>query len=230
MRHHHENHESNSKDRQIFFTADTHFFYDQILETAHRSFKDIEEMNKKISDNINSRCTESDILYIVGDVACYGCDTTALVALLKSIKPELRLIAGNHDRALLNSKRFCSCFSKISSHEYLTVGGYDLYLSHYPLAEWDGLWKGRWLFYGHVHEGLAGPAVLMDRMVPTAVNVGADVNDFMPKTAEELISARKKNFSYPKQDEMADVMSAIIPVADGRNKLNDKSLDLSWVR
>lgn len=60
------------------------------------------------------------------------------------------------------------------------------------MAEWDGYWKGIWQFYGHVHNNPHGGAALMS-MIPTAINVGVDVQNFMPKNGRRSDPRKKKN-------------------------------------
>ena len=176
-----------------YYTADLHLGYEQILRSAGRPFADTEEMDRRLLSGINERCRKGDTLYILGDVSYYGGHPKNI---LRKMKPELVLITGNHDRGLLRHSSFRHCFADIRESLLLTDSGYDLYLSHYPLAEWDGFYKGRWLFYGHVHRSTKAGAALME-FLPTAVHAGTDVNGFVPRTAEELIEKRKRTYRIP---------------------------------
>lgn len=61
--------------------------------------------------------------------------------------------------------------------------------------------------------------------VPTAINVGVDVNDFRPKTAEGLIKDRKKNYRVPKWNREYLISKVVNPDVDSSRA--DKHLDLS---
>lgn len=119
---------------------------------------------------------------------------------------------------------FRQCFTDIVSNEIVrdTVDDQEvkIFLTHYPMAEWDGYWKGIWQFYGHVHNNPHGGAALMS-MIPTAINVGVDVQNFMPKTAEDLIRERRK--TYVKPDLKAVEKAVFEPVFQNRN-----ARKLSW--
>ena len=58
-------------------------------------------------------------------------------------------------------------------------------------------------------------------MIPTAINVGVDVQNFMPKTAEDLIRERRK--TYVKPDLKAVEKAVFEPVFQNRN-----ARKLSW--
>jgi hypothetical protein len=104
----------------------------------------------------------------------------------------------------------------------ITDGKYDLFLSHLPVAEWDGFYKGRFHFYGHVHNAKGGGAGLM-KFLPTAVNVSCDVLGFMPMTAEELITARLKEYALIEHTFPEALRNICRPIVDGRAA---KTLDI----
>lgn len=177
-----------------YYTADLHFGYQKLIDKKERPFSSLEEMHELLIDNINRRTSENDVLIIGGDVACYGYDP---VPLLKRIKCHKVLIKGNHDEHLLSFSSFRRCFADIRSSEIIRENKTKIFLSHYPHAEWDGLYKGIWHFYGHVHKSQQAGAMLMDLFYPTAVNIGVDKNDYEPKTAEELMQKRKATYKLP---------------------------------
>lgn len=223
-----------------YYISDIHFGNEALLipqdgnETRKgtRPFPSVEEMNEKIIENINDCCTDEDILYIIGDIAQFY-NVEESIELLKRLAPKLVLVMGNHDKSMIAALRakdleaaFKSLFERIVSGDSLLIrdGKYDLFLSHYPVIEWDGYYKGRYLFYGHVHSGKQGPAQLM-QYVPTAINVGVDVNDFRPKTAEELIKERKESYRVPEWNREYIISKVVIPDVDLLRA--DKHLDLS---
>ena len=166
-----------------YYTSDLHFGYERILTLCNRPFATIDEMNEAIIRNFNEILNKDDILMILGDVSCYGVNPAELLSRINGKKV---LIAGNHDAEPLHHKSFCKCFVDIREHEIIRDNNTKIFLHHYPMAEWDGYYKGIWHFYGHVHNSDQGAGFLMN-YYPTAVNVGVDVNDFRPKTAKELM-------------------------------------------
>lgn len=174
-----------------YYTSDLHLFHPGLAKI--RGFKMEERMD------LFSFLKPEDELYILGDVG-YGYKTAETVKevtrLLGKVRCRKHLIVGNHDAGYLEDRHFRKAFVSIKEHMLLHDEGHDLYLSHYPLVEWDGYYKGRWLFYGHLHEKpTRGPGLLMD-LVPTAVNVGIDFLG-RPMTAEEIIAKRRKEWRMP---------------------------------
>ena len=53
----------------IYFTSDLHLGHRAVIEMNDRPFSDIEEMNKVLIDNINTRVKQNDTLYILGDLS-----------------------------------------------------------------------------------------------------------------------------------------------------------------
>lgn len=208
-----------------YYTSDLHLFHPGLKEL--RGFKMEERMD------LFSFLKPEDELYILGDVG-YGYKAPETVKevtrLLRMIRCRKHLVVGNHDAGYLKDRRFRDVFVSIKEHMLLHDEGNDLYLSHYPLVEWDGYYKGRWLFYGHIHEKLAfGPGVLMD-LVPTAVNVGIDFLG-RPMTAEEIIAKRKEEWRMP-DIRLAD---AVFPKIDpsllnGKKGIADELLEFAGVQ
>lgn len=61
--------------------------------------------------------------------------------------------------------------------------------------------------------------------IPTAINVGVDVNGFRPKTAEELIKERKESYRVPEWSREYLISKVVNPDVDSLRA--DKHLDLS---
>lgn len=166
------------------YISDLHFGLDTIIKKCNRPFSSVEEMNHAIVKNINDNTDTEDILMILGDIAYYDYNP---IRELEAMHCKKVLIIGNHDRSLLSHHSFRKQFLDIRETELLNDGENKLFLAHYPHAEWDGYYRGRYHFYGHIHNSTSGAANIM-KSYSNAVNVCADVLDFCPKTASELIS------------------------------------------
>jgi calcineurin-like phosphoesterase family protein len=140
-------------------------------------------MHDVIIKNINETVSSRDTLYILGDVACIEYDPTDDLKLIHC--PKI-LIKGNHDAKWLKHRHFRNQFEEIYDIKAIKTDDTRIILCHYPMAEWDGFWKGHWHFYGHIHNSNEGAGLIMSQ-IPRSVNVGVDVNDFKPKTARQLM-------------------------------------------
>lgn len=172
-----------------YYISDLHFGHEKIISLCHRPDNSIEEMNERVVHTINNTVKGNNKIYILGDVACYSFNP---VNLLRKIDCEKILIVGNHDSRWMKESSFRHCFSHIENKMIVHDNEYKIFLSHYPMAEWDGYYKGIYQFYGHIHNSETGAAAVMS-LYQNAVNVSLDCIQ-KPRTAKELISYREKTF------------------------------------
>jgi len=174
-----------------FFTADLHFGHDAIIGFCDRPFKDISEMNRKLTDNWNSRVSNDDHVYIVGDLFYGGRDAAGQDEAIKTIKKLngiLHLIAGNHDIPYLKNMEYHYLFADVDQLRYLKHDGETIFLCHYPMAEWSGYYRGSWHLYGHIHNHTEGDTFRYMKTQDRALNTGVDICKYMPVTFQELIT------------------------------------------
>lgn len=125
-----------------FFTSDTHFFHERIIELCERPFNNIHHMNAQIVNNWNRVVQEDDIVYHLGDVML-GQNFEGNVSYLNNLKGYKILVVGNHDRMfgkMSDAKRerwmdvYGNYFNEI--HEHITglelSNGSIVNLSHFP--------------------------------------------------------------------------------------------------
>lgn len=168
-----------------FFISDTHFFHRNILKLGRgRPFSSTEEMNERIVQNWNATIKAEDTVYHLGDVA-FGKfeDAKEIVQKLNGRKI---LIKGNHDRSAnrMIEMGFVECHNSF----VIEAECGKLYLSHKPLVESETLkiFDCRFNFHGHIHELWNKRGVLY--------NVGVDVRDFTPRTAEFIYNNNPEVF------------------------------------
>ncbi|MBR1455153.1 MAG: metallophosphoesterase family protein [Lachnospiraceae bacterium] len=173
----------------IYYIADTHFWHSNIIRINDRPFSSIEEMNKTIIDNWNSRVTKNDIVYIVGDFGFKAQDE--LVKIASILNGNKTLIEGNHDSKIVKNEQFRSKFSEICQMKIINDNGRTVHLCHYPIIEWYGYFRDAYLVYGHVHNNTTNKTFEIMKNEPRALNAGVDITGFMPLTLDELIVANK---------------------------------------
>ena len=78
-------------------------------------------------------------------------------------------------------------FVDIKHYDKINDNGRQVVLCHYPIAEWDGYFKGVYHLYGHVHNNFANPWYKIMGSLKNCYNVGVDVCDYKPVTLDELI-------------------------------------------
>ena len=178
----------------VYFTADLHFGHNGIIESCGRPFEDISDMNRALIRNWNARVTNNDHVYIVGDVY-YGGRRAAgqdeAIEIVKKLNGILHLVAGNHDLPYLKNTEYHYLFADVDHLRYLSHDGKDIFLCHYPIAEWSGFFRGSWHIYGHIHNQ-KNAAFLHMMNLDKALNAGVDICRFMPVTFQELIVCNEK--------------------------------------
>lgn len=165
-----------------YYIADTHFGHDNIRRLSKRPFDTAEEMDEAMIASWNGRVRGDDDVYILGDFAYKSRDPAYYLDRLKGRK---HLIAGNHDGKLLKNPILRSRFAEIADMETVNDGGTKIVCCHYPMAEWDGYYKGVLHFYGHLHNNDNAASRYMSGL-ENAYNVGVDIIGFAPRTLKEI--------------------------------------------
>ncbi len=170
----------------IYFTADWHLDHTNVIKYCKRPFTTVEEMNDTIINNINAVVTETDELYILGDVAFS--DPQPFMARL-NVKRRY-LILGNHDQVRPRPRELQECgFNWIKEVAGIEIDGIPIWLAHYPHLSWPASHYGTWMLHGHSHGNQPGTESRCD--------VGVDCWDFKPVSFDTL----KTKLALPKKKE-----------------------------
>ncbi len=130
-----------------YYISDTHFGYGTL------------EHDKIIKENWNNVVTNSDDVYILGDIGKFGGNTNNehLCGIISTLKGKKHLILGNHDE--FKDCRITQLFVEICDYKEIIDNSnglnQKLVLSHYPIFSWNGAYrttkKQSILLYGHLH-------------------------------------------------------------------------------
>lgn len=134
----------------IWFTSDTHFGHEVVLRSCERPWASVSEMNGALVDAINEHVEPGDTLYHLGD---YSFKTTLEDAanLRKRIsRKDVHLVPGNHDKDWAQPA-VSWAFTVEKPITVLKIGKLKLVLSHYPMADWQGMSHGSIHLHGHIH-------------------------------------------------------------------------------
>lgn len=142
-----------------YYISDLHLFHRNVTRAGKnfddRPFDNLEEMNMVIKKKWNSKVTNGDTVYILGDMAMRGTQEE-LIAFVSTLKGHKVLIKGNHDD--VRDQRYKQLFEEICDYKELndTLEGVNvkLVLSHYPILMWKDQHRGSILLYGHVHNSV----------------------------------------------------------------------------
>jgi calcineurin-like phosphoesterase family protein len=63
---------------------------------------------------------------------------------LRQLKGHKHLIIGNHDGDTLKNEKAMAYFESVDKMIHVTDGDKQICLCHFPIAEWNGYYKGAW--------------------------------------------------------------------------------------
>lgn len=154
----------------------------------NRPFMDRDEMDKTMIERWNSKVSQDDDVFIIGDFAHRNYRDEAWY--LRQLIGHKHLVIGNHDSRLLNNERTMKHFESVERitgiHDYLEGEKVSVILCHYPLAEWYKSRHGSWHIYGHIH-GDTGITAKYMTSIEHALNAGVVINNYAPASLNELI-------------------------------------------
>lgn len=177
----------------IYYIADTHFGHENVIKNDERPFADAEEMDSALIENWNAKVKSDDTVYVVGDFAYRP--KRDLTYYLERLNGHKHLIIGNHDRIILKSPAACEYFESMEKRLYIRDGDRIVILSHFPMAEWNGMERGSYHVFGHIHTKTDETYRFMYAR-ERAFNAGCMVNNYAPATLDELAENKQKFHLY----------------------------------
>jgi calcineurin-like phosphoesterase family protein len=159
----------------IWYTSDTHFGHENIVEYCQRPFLNVQHMNEGLVERWNRRVGPDDVVYHLGDFSMY-LQREEQRALLAKLHGHKVLVLGNHDGSI--ARMLDVGFVDVKKEYRLADGPYLLYLRHKPKEDFEAS-EFDFHLCGHVHEKWARKGKI--------VNVGVDVREYEPQTINELL-------------------------------------------
>lgn len=187
----------------IFFCSDMHFNHANIIKYAMRPFKDADEMNAALIKNWNSVVKPDDIVFCLGDFM-FG-NINRFWEFRSRLNGKIYLIHGNHDYKLMDEGNIEGAFEMVTSQLNITVDGQKIYLNHFPMLTFDGIYKEKptWQLFGHVHSNKEHPGTSpdikrLDYLLPFQYDVGIDNNNYTPISFAEVKTIIEKQIRHSK--------------------------------
>lgn len=166
-----------------YFTSDIHFGHKNVIRFCNRPFRTIEEMNFGIIEKWNSIVTDSDCVFVVGDV--FLCDPEEAKDYIGMLNGHKILIKGNHDRS--EKKMLWVGFDEFyKSLDYTMPDGRLALLEHYPSPDCTIDDKYDLMIHGHIH--------IDEKVVGKKINVSCDIWDYQPVSVETLSKLKIEKF------------------------------------
>jgi calcineurin-like phosphoesterase family protein len=156
-----------------WWTADSHFFHNNIIKYTARPFTDLASMNAAMVTAWNAVVQPGDDVWHLGDFALG--DPEAAAGLLKRLKGRKHLVWGNHD---LQAIRTLPGWASSQQMAETTVDGTMVVMLHYKMAVWPRKHYGAIHVYGHSHGVIPADG--------SSCDVGVDAWGFAPVRLSDI--------------------------------------------
>lgn len=166
------------------YTADLHFGHRSVIGFDHRPFEDVDTMDNMLIYLWNNRVSKDDHVYIVGDFACRN--EKGEEWYLRQLIGHKHLIIGNHDGKLLKNDIAMGYFDSVEKMMHVSDNGVQICLCHFPIAEWNGYYKGHVHIYGHIHNKKDETWEFM-KTRKNAYNAGCMLYGYTPASLNEIV-------------------------------------------
>ncbi len=180
----------------VWITSDTHYHHKNICRGVTnwrtqdgkipidqtRNFKDLDEMDSVIINNINQKVGPNDTLIHLGDVAFGGFEKIGEF-LDRLVCKNVHLVLGNHDQHITkNRENIRDRFLSVSNYLEVSIDDVNFVLCQYPYASWNKLGKGSIHLHGHIHFSAKDKWGKGKRL-----DVGMDGNGYFPYKITEIV-------------------------------------------
>lgn len=174
------------------YTADLHLNHRSIIESCHRDFLNVKDMNTYLVQQWNSVAKDGDMVYVVGDLVFPnkgdGHDPPEILAKLNG---QIILILGNHDDKNRGLLKGLPKIQKVCELLYMkSDSGQKMMLCHYPMITWRASVHGSWHLYGHSHGNLT---LCTGKMMDVGVDTHPSMRPYTWKEIEEIMATRPDN-------------------------------------
>lgn len=176
----------------LWFTSDTHFNHNAILNFCNRPFDTIEEHDQQLINNWNSVVKPDDTVFHLGDF-CFG-GRPKWQSIIEQLNGHIILILGNHDFKQL-TQGIEALFDYVTQQMKIQIGTRTVYLNHFPfLCFANGniqTYKENYniQLFGHIHSGPKSTSEDLSRcsiLYPTQYDVGVDNNNLTPVSWNQI--------------------------------------------
>jgi len=158
-----------------YFISDIHFGHKKVIRFCQRPFKTVSEMNAAIIENWNSNISDSDRVFVIGDV--FVCSHKKAAECVKQLNGHKILVKGNHDsgeKQMLNMG-FDEFYRR---YDYTMPDGRLALLQHFPCPDILVDSKYDLLIHGHIH--------IDEKVNGKKINVSADIWNYTPVSVSDL--------------------------------------------
>lgn len=172
----------------IYFTSDSHFNHESIIDICKRPYSSVIEMNNDLINRWNSVVKPDDYIFHLGDIIFGG--SAVWKEILEQLNGKIILISGNHDYRNFRS-HYENYFEYVTDQLQISVDGQPVLLNHYPMLCYGGTYRKNPVYqlHGHVHYSSTSTGADDSRCAirfPYQYDVGVDGNNFTPLSWNQI--------------------------------------------
>jgi len=139
-----------------YYISDPHFYHRYCEDMDHRGFETMFEMHEYMIEQWNSRISDDDEVFVIGDFSFgRGIETWKV---LSQLKGRISLVEGNHDGWYLDDAEFTDTFENVAVYYEIKDREREVILCHYPMPFYNHQYhmdrEGKpltYMLYGHIH-------------------------------------------------------------------------------
>lgn len=126
-----------------FYIGDPHSGHEAIIRLCKRPFADVDEMDETLINNWNSRVTNGDTVFILGDMMFRNKKEPS--EYLERLKGHKILVLGNHDASWIWHECATENLTTHVSMMELIDKNRRVVLCHYPMLTWPNIRGGSYM-------------------------------------------------------------------------------------
>ena len=190
------------REKQIWFTSDSHFDHENIIKFSSRPFKDKGHMNEELIKAWNDVVDENDDVYHLGDFSLSN-DPKRTQEILYRLNGNIHLIKGNHEKSVLRKQYNIDRFVWIKDYFELSVDNptkdgnkhQTIVMCHYGMRVWNKSHHKSWMLYGHSHDSMEHETWgrSMDVGVDSAARILGEYRPFNLREIKNIMDKREHN-------------------------------------
>ena len=178
----------------LFFTSDTDWGHQKIIEYCNRPFDSVGEMDEQLIRRWNDTVKPNDTVWHLGDF--FFCDLNRVKEILKQLNGNIHCCLGNHDKIMVNSGPLLLKEGLIKEQVQYKELKYDkkfVVLSHYSHRVWNrSHYPDSYMLFGHSHDTLEPHGRSVDVGVDSKwVNGVAGYRPFAWEEIKSFMSSRE---------------------------------------
>lgn len=181
------------REKQSWFSSDSHFGHKNIIKFSDRPFKDTDHMDEELIRAWNEVVHLDDDVYHLGDVSLGN--ATKLTDILNRLNGNIHLITGNHEKSVFKKESNVARFVWIKDYHEMYIDKQFIVMCHYAMRVWNKSHHKSYMLYGHSHDSMENETWgrSMDVGVDSAARILGEYRPFNYTEIKRILDKREHN-------------------------------------